>query len=400
MKNFSLAVSKFIRRHIPVVLSGVAALLSTISYADQYSLEYGVEAGYEYNDNVRLTPDNEVSISGGQLTIPATFATEDERLKTSLQGELKFSKYDVEEYDSDDQFLRGDMEYKFERSEFNGYAGYTRDSTRSSEFLDTGVVGLEAVRREMATVGASGSHFFTEKNGLTAGIDYRDVQYDSDFFQDFDFVSGYAGWINQWTERTRLRLQGFASRYENDGDITVSTDGAGLQAGFDSDLSERTTTTLLIGWVSSSTDYSTNLPIAPPDDSDDDSLYLRATVNYRGERHFFRGQIKSEPSPSSNGTMVEENLLGLVYRYRVTERSNFESELTVGQRGALDDRIKNDRDFARLSLGLDYRITEAWYVSGRYQFSYQDRDLDPDSADSNAVYLSLVFRPQKSVWSR
>lgn len=400
MKILSLSNPQIRQRQISAALSGCAMLLGTAAKADQYSIEYGVEAGYEYSDNVRLTPENEIDISGGQLTIPATFATEDERLKTSLDGELKFSRYDVDEYDSDDQFLRGDMEYQFERSELSGYAGYRRDSTRTSEFLDTGVVGLDAVRREVVTAGGSGSHFFTERNGVSAGIDYRDVQFDSEFYQDFDFVSGYVGWVNQWSERTRLRLQGYASQYENDEDVSVSTDGTGLQAGFDSKLSERTSTTLLVGWVSSSTDYSTNLPIDAPEDSDADSLYLLGTVNYRGERHFLQGRVKSEPNPSSNGTMVEENLLGLRYRYRVTERSNFESELTVGQRSALDDRIDNERDFARVSLGLDYQFAEEWHLAGRYQFSYQDRELEADSADANAVYLSVIYRPQKSVWSR
>ena len=39
-------------------------------------------------------------------------------------------------------------------------------------------------------------------------------------------------------------------------------------------------------------------------------------------------------------------------------------------------------------------------AAGTYTYSYQKRERESGTADSNAVYLSLIFQPEKSVWSR
>ena len=369
--------------------------------ADEYSLKYGVTADYEYNDNVALTPDNKIDISGGQLGIPVAFATRSERLNTAVDAEATFSRYNESGYNSDDQNLQGKLDYVLERGELAANAGFKRDSTRTTEFDDTGVVGLDASRVETATAGGSGSYLFTEKNGVTGGLDYRQVDYQSNAFDDYSFVTGYGGWINQWNERTRLRLQAYASRYDNDdGDIDVKSETLGFQTGFDSHLSERFSTAFLVGWATTDTDFKSDTVIPPGDDSSD-SLLLQASVSYREERYQLDAKIKSEPSPTGNGTLYARHTLNLAYRYRVTERSRFDLGLIGGQQSAVDNDIKNDRDWARVILRLDYRIAEDWYVAGRYQYSYQDRQQATGDAFSNAVYLSLIFQPENLLtWSR
>ncbi|MEH6584465.1 MAG: hypothetical protein V7754_21205, partial [Halioglobus sp.] len=138
---------------LPVGRASSLALMASLAlapagaWANEYSFEYGVEAGYEYNDNVRMAPVDELSISGGRVSIPATLASRSERMEASLDGELIFSRFDEDSYDSDDQDLEGKFKYLFERGELEANAGYRRDSTRTSEFLDTGVVGAAATRR-------------------------------------------------------------------------------------------------------------------------------------------------------------------------------------------------------------------------------------------------------------
>ena len=72
----------------------------------------------------------------------------------------------------------------------------------------------------------------------------------------------------------------------------------------------------------------------------------------------------------------------------------------AGTSTATDNRINNDRDYARARLRVDYRFSPSWYVAGTYTYSYQDRDRAQGTANSNAVYLSLIFHPEKNVWSR
>ena len=371
--------------------------------ANEYSFGYSVEAGYEYIENVRLTPENELDISGGRLAIPAVIASKSERLDASLTGELEFSRFDEDAWDSDDQRFIGRASYLLEKGDVNGYAGYKRDSTRTGEFLDTGVTGLEATRREVVTAGGSVNQLFTERNGLTAGLDYRGIDYETLLLRDYDFVSGYLGWLHQWSERAQLRVQGYASAFENDDnfdtDLKVETDTLGAQVGFDTTLSEKMSMSLLLGWANLESEYSSQSAVIPEDDEADEIL-LKATLDYRSERHELSLEAGSEPTGSGNGLIVSGQYVGVDYSYALSERSSFDLELDAGQRSAIDDRIENDRDFARLELGLDYQFSQSWHLVGSYAYVWQDRERAIDSADSNQVTLSVIYKPTKHVWSR
>jgi hypothetical protein len=392
----------------------LVAVLSTIlltvsSQASEYALDYSVRGRAEYNDNILLRSDEKIDISGGKITVPATLTTRSERMESSLMGELASAKFNESGYDSDDQNLQGKSKYQLERGEVAGHAGYQRSSTRTTAFLDTGVVGLSATRVEEATVGGSSNYMFTEKNGIVLGADYSDLNYDSPFYRDYDDISGNAGWQHQWTERTRLRLQGIASRYENDADIQVTSDSLGAQVGFDSSLSEQLSVFLLAGWVNVNTDYSTSSYIGSPEDDSSDVFQMNGSLNYRQERYQLNAQVRSGTRPSGGGTLQQTDQLNLNYRYTVSERSRFNLGLVAGLNRSLDDQISNERDYARASVRLDYRFSQSWYVEGTYIYSYQDRDRDDSFADTNQVFgsayssqinISLIFQPVKSVWSR
>jgi hypothetical protein len=385
---------------LALMFTALALPLAGTSQAYEYSLDYSVKGRYEYNDNVGLRADEELDVSGGKMSLPATLTMRSERLKASLMGELASSKYDDSGYDSNDQNLQGNATYQLERGTVTGHVGFKRDSTRDSAFLDTGIVGLEATRVEKGTLGGSGDYMFTEKNGIIGGVDYSDVSYASDRYQPYEYLSGYGGWTHQWTERTRLRLQAYASRYENDAALKVESDTIGAQAGFDSELSERLSVSVLAGWADVDTDYSTNLLVQLPNDSSDSTFTGEGNLTYREERYELTTKINSGTRPSGDGYLLQTTQLDLGYRYHVTEQSRFDFTLVGGNSSSLDSRINNDRDYARANLRMDYRFAPSWYVAGTYTYSYQDRQRALGDADSNAVYASLVFNPQKKTWSR
>ena len=381
----------------------LTAMLSLSSHANEYSLDYSVEGGYEYNDNVGMRAEDQIDISGGKITVPATLTMRSERLESSLMGELTSAKYDDSGFNSDDQNLQGNTRYQLERGEVAGYAGYKRDSTRTSEFLDTGIVGLRAARVDNATVGGSGDYMFTENNGIVIGADYSDLNYDSPLLDNYDYISGYTGWQHQWTERTRLRLQGIANRYENDANVQVTSDSLGAQIGFDSQFSEQLSVFLLAGWVNVDTDYSTNSTVASPEGYSSDVFQMNGSLNYQQERYRLTAAARSGTRPSGSGNLVKTDQLDLTYRYDVSEHSRFELGLVGGRNRSLNSSIntnRDDRDFARVRLRLDYRISQSWYVAGAYVFSYEDRERADGQADSNQINISLIFQPVKSVWSR
>ncbi len=399
------------RKRAPFLLASALSMVTVTlsSQASEYSLGYSVEGSAEYNDNIALRTEDIIDISGGSISLPVTLTSRSERLKSSLMGELTSSKYSESGYDSDDQNLQGDTRYQLERGELTGNAGYKRDSTRNTAFLDTGVVGLNATRVEEATIGGSGDYMFTEKNGIVAGADYMDLNYDSPLYDNYDYIAGNVGWQHQWTERTLLRLQGIANRYQNDADLQQTSDSLGAQVGFNSQLSEPLRIFLLAGWVNVETDYSTNSSIALPENESSDVFQMNGSLNYRQERYELSAAVRSGTRPSGNGNLGKTNQLDLNYRYYVSERSRFDLGLVGGRDSTLNENVSNDRDYARVKLRLDYRIAQSWYVAGAYMFSYQDRENDggfvnadqtDGSADSNQINISLIFQPENIVWSR
>ena len=369
--------------------------IAAVTGASEYSLEYSVEARYEYDDNVRLRADNEIDVSAGRLILPATLTRRTERLDASLMGELSFSEFNEQGYNSDDQNLQGVATYQLERGLVEGNAGYKRTSTLDSEFTDTGRIGLFATRKEIASAGASGHHMITERNGFSAGFDYSQVDYDSPEYQNYDYVSGYAGWLHQWSERTQLLVQGYGYRYQNDVREKVESDGLGGQLGFKSDFSEQLSASLLAGWVATDTTYSSRLPATPDDDSDG-NLLVDGSLTYKQERYRIKATLRSGSTPSGNGFVRITDQLDLSYRYQWSDRTRLSLVLIAGQSSALDNDIDNDRDYARLRTRVDYQFSRQWYIAGTYTYSYQKRERE----SGTAVYLSLIFQPEKSVWSR
>ena len=142
----------------------------------------------------------------------------------------------------------------------------------------------------------------------------------------------------------------------------------------------------------------TGITIPPPED--EDSLLLDARITYRSERSQWEMRLSSQPAPSGIGVLLTTDRLDLDYRYRVSERVNFFANANVGAQKAVDSRVNQDRNFARGSLRLDYRLSEQWYVAGRYQYSWQDAEFFTDTADASAGFLSLRWEPVANTWSR
>ena len=378
-------------------------LLATTASGREYAFEYGVQAGYEYNDNVGLTPEEEVDISGGQIDVPVNLSMRTERLEAALAGSLGYARFNEDDYDSDYQFLEARSKYQLENGEIEGAASYREETTRESEFLDTGRVGSEASEVDTIAFEGAGLHMFTAKNGITGGVAYEDVDYESDFYQDYEFLSGYLGWVNRWDERLSFRLQGYGNQFDNEGDIEIESTSWGAETGFDYQVSERLDMQLLVGWVWIDTEYSTQLPVTPEDD-ESDGLQLEGALTYTRERYELEARVTSGPSPSGNGYLLYADQLDLAYRYGLTEHHDCSLGMTVGQSESVDDRLSTSRDYAQISAGLAYEFTSEWSLQGIYEYSYQDQTFalgaEPGDADSNAVYITVIYKPEKTIWSR
>jgi len=378
----------------------LALVLPHDSFATQYSLEYGVESFYRSNDNVGLRPDNEVDVHGVEVAVPAVLELQDERYTAQLDGRIASTKYDDSGYDSDDQKLHAKGEYLLERGGFNGSVGINRDSTTETAFLDNGVVGASASRVEKYLANLGSLYSLAEDYTLTASISYRESNYHTDRLVDNETRAAYLGLIHQYTPKTSLQLQANVSRFENDARIGVESDGVGLQLGFNTQVTESFTVAMLGGYSEIDTQYFTPADVPARDDDSNTGWVLSSSLQYSGERSSIEASFQRQETASGDGYLIVSNRLRSEYSYKLTEQATLKLNFVAGNSGALDDAIKNDRDYAEGGVQLTYRFAESWYVSGRYKYRYQDRERAAGDAGGNLFLASISYRPKAITWSR
>ncbi len=111
------------------------------------------------------------------------------------------------------------------------------------------------------------------------------------------------------------------------------------------------------------------------------------------------GKFSVDVEPSSSGTQVETHeLTGDIYRI-ISPRINF----ALRARAFEPDRLGANRDdrFARRFISfepkLEWQYSRNWTVSGAYRYRRQKAQVDPISAESNAVLFSIKYTPASKI---
>ena len=375
----------------------VALLTSASGQANEYFIDYNVSGGASYNDNEGLSREDERSTSGIRIALPISFRMRGDQTSASFLSELKSYKFDDSGYNSNDQSFQGNAAYQMEFGSVSGNAGYTRGSTRGTEFLDTGRIGGIATRIERATAGGSGNYFLTEKNRAFVTLNYGQTDYASPRYIGGTVIVSAFGAAHQWTERTSLSLRGNVARYQNNADRQTTSNVIGSQAGFASALSENLDVNFTGGITYVTTSFDTNSPISRPD-SDTTGYVVNGAVNYRQERYLLSATLVRNIRPTGDGELNIFDQVNMTYRYQLSDLSVFDVSLLGGNTEALEGAIDNDRRFAQIGLGISYKLAQSWSISSDYRFRYQDNGRG--AAQSNALEIRLTFNPKEYIWSR
>lgn len=427
----------------------LAVASSNAAYAAQYSAETKIKVGGEWDDNVQLNTDDTktVEISGYNIAPSLKLGMRTERLQAGLDTELTFSRFDEDtpaqtnlndpqqesNFDSDDQMLRAYTNYKLRTGELSASATLDRNSTRTSELEDTGIIGLNADRREAIGAKLGWSQQLTPRLTTSLDLNYDTTEYAVERLNDFDYYGVSNTWTYAYKPTFSVFTRLFANRYEASDlvqtaifggiigqqitDAEVEADSYGLMLGFNNASSETIRYSIAVGGGRSETQFSSTqfdaLPEAIRASSDfaeqrkENNFFVDASLNKQGTRWSTTISAYSRLNPTADGYLLQTNRASLAGNYRLSPLATLVANYAYIDSGADDARILNDRTFHSAQIGYRHKLSEKWYVQLDYRFRTQERETEnivnnnlDDNADSNAVIFSIEYSPTIKTWSR
>lgn len=407
---------------VPTLLLSLLIAGGNVAIAAEYSSAFRIDSSYEIDDNIQLRETNETSIAGYTLSPGLALNYRTPTFSAGLKGTLAFADFDEEQYNSDDQKVALTLTETTQHNVFSLGAGVNRDSSRTSELLDTGRITNTAVRRKDLWLAPSWTHSINPRHAMQFSGRVQQVEYQSDNFADYDYQQLNVTWIMTLSPNNSLHIQVFGNHYENDQRTSVDSNSYGLQMGGVIKISENLSLTGLAGLMKAKTNYEvagafdTELTDSGIFETDlaNSSLFNNATtvqfenttvtldgsLKYQQQRYSLSLNVSSKTQPSGNGYEQQSDHASMVYRYRLTERTNVQINASYGENASQDNSISDQRNYSSVQLAMNYKLTKTLRVGGRYRFRSQERENTSVSAESNAVFITLTYQPQTQKWSR
>ncbi len=239
----------------------IAALLASVAgtaSAADWHFDPKITLNARSDDNHRLTdiPGQEIEVFGAELDAQLMLRAESPRGSFRLIPRLRSTLYpDDEEEETNNQYLRMEMERRGERSQAAFEADYARVETLGRFFPGAGIdddddLGepdpgddisrqADSNRREQVDFGPQISFDLTERLGLEFGVGYQDVSYDEQVEEereDFSNLGGSVGMRFRTSPTRSIAIIAEASRFEPDDGS--STDAHSLSAAWTNQVSE------------------------------------------------------------------------------------------------------------------------------------------------------------------
>lgn len=349
----------------------------------------------EYDDNVGLNNRNEVSDLSSQSTLRMDLGGQTETLELGLRSRFDYTAFlDNSDLDSDDQRVAGYGSYQTPRGRLGLTAAYIRDTTRTRDEDDTGRFILDNIRRQEVEVKPSWSYRFTPTDSVILRGEYNDVNFKRRLV-DYTRYSGEAGWAHRLSETSEADLFALALYTEPDNDLDKETQAYGLQAGWNATPLRGLDIRVAAGayWTKTTFDPSSSRRGSFDDDTSVGALPA-ATISYQIDR---RSTVEANYArtirPSSSGAVLERDTLDASFAHNWSPRGTWGVQFRYRAQRSLDDEGRADRDLIRVTPSVSWQLNDTWSLRGAYRFRWQSLEGQSDDAVSNAVMLTLVYRP-------
>ena len=368
-----------------------------------------------YNDNIRMSIDDEISSAEATLSPSALFsvATPESGLSGDLRFDFRRFEDDSNLDDNNVRFLTSSY-HRMERSELGLDVDFIKDTTLDSQLENTGLV-FDRVTRYRINVGPNWTYNLDERTNARFSYKYSDVRYNNTDtgFVNFHVNSGQASLQRTLNERAVASIT--LSYNQTSNDNQVDTNNTNLQGGGSYRFSETLSASLFAGVRSTEADFSqtTQIPIFSGDTiigfvplnenvSRSDWGY---TFSGSLTKDFLRGQTgvsaSRDVSFDVNGIPIEVTRLNWNNLYRFSETLSGNLDLDF-YRSETSNNARNNlnRDYYTLEPKFNWDFRQFWTISGSYRYRKQTFDNTGDDATQNAAYLTLIYQWPRIAVSR
>lgn len=373
------------------VLSAVLAIAvaQMPARADEYSLESQLQFGIRANDNIKLSTTNEEEVVGGILSPQLKFGYQNDTTDISLTGRTDLNGYvvnsDLSSVDNRAIFHSG---YRSER----GYLALDADFNRDTIFEnveDNDVEFVGEARVTSISVSPSYSYQLSALDQLefTAGFLDRSYSSDEGSLTDYQYYTAGVDWSHDVTERDTFTAGTSYGRYEPEGSDSEESDIINLSLGWEHDFSPNFNVAVAAGptWISS-----------PGDDDLGYNVNVRATYEI-DEQLTFTTTYTLQTEPSSRGRVTENrSRLAASLDYELTQRLTLRM---AGNYVGKETGSSSDTSSYTLQPSLIWQVSQQTDLSASYQYRHKTTDNPSDEASSNAVMVTLTYRPDRWTWS-
>lgn len=373
-----------------VILLGAAPITS---FAADWYLKPVVKTKSDYDTNPRLLPVKpDDSVIGGILSAAMDLGVKTPVNEFSLRPRVRYADYHNDDgfLDTTDVFVDMFGSHRTKRGLWELKAGYTRDTTVTSEREDTGLV--QAARRRNKWEGdLSWRYAITQRTNAKFGVEYTDVRFESSpVTRLFDYYNAqlYTTLTYDHTASDEFSFGLRAARFDVS-DIDSDTDSYAAILGWRHDFSPVLQGNIKAGIRTSKRDFKQD---GVNNDKSDTGAVLNASLTGETPLTTWEISLSRTPRPNGRGFLLQRDQLMLDVEHDISRRLSGRINGRLVDVESLDDSSNiADREYARGAVGLTWQLSRHWYLDGRYRYTWQKLQNRSNTAESNSVLITLTY---------
>ncbi len=370
--------------------------------AADWTIGGGVQERIEFDDNVRLVTEDKEQVFGSTTTLDLN--VEARTPASALNATVGLAQtvfIGAEGLDSFDQHLAAGGQHRTQRVSLGVNAGFDRETTRTSEIIDTGRTDVDEERIGL-TLGASVAYRASRLDSITVSSNVSDVSFDSDSGSssgeliDYRTFGGGVSWSRPLTARvnfdgslTASRFETRSGRPEEQEESTSYSVDVGVTRALLENLGYRGS----IGATHVSTDSQELVGgVLVSRQRTSTGFNSDSSVNYTFERTTISAGITVGFAPSARGELVEQDSVRAGVDHRLTPRVTLSVDGSFRRNTSTISDDAGDRTFWSVEPGIRWAFLPNWTASASYRYRSNGDGDTGERAVSNAVFATVAYQ--------